>query len=188
MHYLIASNDILGSLTVGCHVVADGETLSFEEPWSFGTPTIIRVENDAALEAIKAKAGLGVTSAFAVEGLEEPGQGKAFAIGAHLMRDVQGFAPYAAAVPDVIRNFGCRYIARGGTVTPIAGTFVPDRAVVMEFPDADALAAFYFSEAYAPLLKIRLATTDPRFVMVARAGEIPDSARRLIADKLRRDV
>ena len=188
MHYLIASNDIAGALTAGCHVVADGETMSFEEPWSFGTPMIVRVEDTATLEAVKARAGLSVASAFAVEGLEEPGSGKAFAIGAHVMRDVEGFQPYAAAVGDVIKTFGCRYIARGGPVIPIAGSFVPDRVVLMEFPSADDLAAFYFSDAYAPLLKIRFATTDPRFVLVGRSGAIPESARRVIAQKLRRDA
>jgi uncharacterized protein (DUF1330 family) len=58
--------------------------------------------------------------------------------------------------------------------------------VLMEFPDADEAVAFYFSEAYAPLLKIRLRTTDPRFVLMSKAGAIPDSASRRIAEKLKR--
>ncbi len=73
----------------------------------------------------------------------------------------------------------------GRQVTPITGSFVPDRAVLMEFPTADEAVRFYFSDAYAPLLEIRLRTTDPRFVLMARSGSLPDSARDVIATKLR---
>jgi uncharacterized protein (DUF1330 family) len=54
----------------------------------------------------------------------------------------------------------------------------------MEFPSADEVVAFYFSESYAPLLRIRLAATEPRFVLVARAGSLPERTRRMIADGL----
>ena len=181
MQYLVASGVPSTQLPPGCHLVADGEMMSFEEPWSFGVPLIARVEDGADLGSLASIVG---AEAFLVEGIAEPGEGQAFAIGAHLMRDPEGFKPYAAGVPDVIKTYGCRYIARGGTVTPLAGSFVPDRAVLMEFASADQAVAFYFSDAYAPLLQIRLSTTDPRFVLMARSGPIPDSARRVIAEKL----
>ena len=53
----------------------------------------------------------------------------------------------------------------------------------MEFPSADDVVAFYFSEAYAPLLRIRLTATEPRFVVMARVGALPESARRVIAER-----
>jgi hypothetical protein len=46
------------------------------------------------------------------------------------------------------------------------------------------VVAFYYSEAYAPLLRIRLQATEPRFVLVARAGALPESVRRMIAERL----
>ena len=125
-------------------------------------PLIARVEDGADLGILKTIVG---ADAFLAEGILEPGTGQAFAIGAHMMRDPEGFKPYAAGVPDVIKNYSCRHIARGGKVTHITGSFVPDRAVLMEFPDADEAVAFYFSDAYAPLLQIRLRTTDPRFAL-----------------------
>jgi uncharacterized protein (DUF1330 family) len=173
VRYLIASGMTSAHLPQGCRVVADGAMISFEQPWSFGAPLIARVEDTANLDALQSAPGV---TAFVVEGIDEPGSGQAFAIGAHLMRDPEGFKPYAAAVPGVIKTFGCRYIARGGAVTPLAGSFVPDRAVLMEFSNADDAVAFYFSAAYAPLLKIRLKTTEPRFVVVARSGALPQSA------------
>jgi uncharacterized protein (DUF1330 family) len=184
VHYLIAGNDIAGALPEGCSIVADGEMVSFERPWTFGTPLLARIGDATPLEAVKARAA-GTVSAFAVEGFAEPGPGQVVIIAAHMMRDAKAFRPYAEAVPGVIARFGCRYLARGGNVTPIAGTFVPDRVVLMEFATADDAVAFYFSEAYAPLLKIRLATTEPRFVMLARSGALPAGPRRIVAEKLR---
>src|ERR1022692_4180752 len=181
MRYLVASGLSAAQLPNGCHLVADGEAISFEQPWSFGAPLIAQVDDGADLDALNSKPAV---SAFLVEGIEPPGAGQAFAIGAHRMRDAEAFKPYAARVADVIKDFGCRFIARGGAVTPLAGSFVPDRAVLMEFPSADNVAAFYFSESYAPLLRIRLKATEPRFVLVARAGSLPERTRRMIADGL----
>jgi uncharacterized protein (DUF1330 family) len=181
MRYLVASGLRAADLPTGCRVVADGEMASFEQPWSFGAPVIAQVEDGADLAALKAKPGV---TAFLVEGIEPPGEGQAFAIGAHRMRDAAAFKPYIARVPAVIAPYGCRYIARGNAVTPLAGSFAPDRAVLMEFPSADAVVAFYFSDAYAPLLRIRHAATEPRFVLLARSGALPSSARRVIMDHL----
>jgi uncharacterized protein (DUF1330 family) len=181
--YLVASGITARDLPPSCTLVADGESMSFEEPWSFGAPLLARADDIAALDALKARPGI---TAFAVEGLEEVGVGRAFGVGAHMMRDTEGFRPYAAAVPDVVRSFRGRFIARGGKVTPVAGTFVPDRVVLIEFPAAEDGAAFYFSDAYAPLLKIRLACTDPRFVLLARSGSLSEGARSAIAAGLRK--
>jgi uncharacterized protein (DUF1330 family) len=182
VHYLIAPKAETGKLPIGCHVLADGEIMSFEEPWSFGDPLIVRVNDDAALEA--AKTALAGSEAFAVEGLIEPGPSAAFVIAAHLMRDMERFKPYAAAIPGVVQSFNGKFIARAGKVTPIAGSFVPDRAVLIEFPTAADAVAFYFSDVYAPLLKLRLETTDPRFVVIARSGALPESARAEIEKRL----
>jgi uncharacterized protein (DUF1330 family) len=181
MRYLVASGLSAAQLPKGCHLVADGETISFEQPWSFGAPLIAQFDDGADLAALKAKPAI---SAFLVEGIAPPGDGKAFAIGAHRMRDAEAFTPYIARVPDVIAPYGCRYIARGGAVTPLCGAFTPDRLVLMEFPSADDVVAFYFSDAYAPLRRIRFAATEPRFVVMARSGALPQSAARVIADRM----
>jgi len=177
MRYLVASGLRSADLPSGCRVVADGEFVSLEQPWDFGAPLIAQVDDGADLSALKAKPGV---TAFTVEGALPPGEGKAFAIGAHKMRDAEAFKPYIARVPAVIAPYGCRYIARGGAVTPICGAFTPDRLVLMEFPGADDIAAFYFSAAYTPLLRIRLTATEPRFVLVMRAGAVPEHTQHAI--------
>jgi len=183
MRYLVASGLPSADLPRGCRVAADGEFVSLEQPWDFGAPVIAQVDDGADLGALKAKPGV---TAFTVEGQLPPGEGKAFAIGAHKMRDAEAFKPYIARVPAVIAPYGCRYIARGGAVTPICGAFTPDRLVLMESPGADDIAAFYFSAAYTPLLRIRLTATEPRFVLVMREGPVPENARRAVADGLAR--
>jgi len=181
MQYLVACGLNAPELPAGCRVIADGETIAFEEPWDFGPTLVARVDDGVDLSSFKGKAGI---TAFAVEGINEPDNGKAIAIGAHVMRDPEGFKPYAAGVPSVIKNYGCNYIARGGKVTALAGRFVPDRVVLMQFPAADEIVSFYFCDAYAPLLPIRLKTTEPRFVLMACKGAVQDSAKRVIAEKL----
>jgi uncharacterized protein (DUF1330 family) len=93
------------------------------------------------------------------------------------MLDPESFRPYGAAIPELLQRFGVRSLARGGTVTRLAGEFAPDRGVVLEFPSVEAVVDFYTSEVYAPLLKLRLRTTDPRFVVLSRSGAIPAQVR-----------
>lgn len=182
MHYLVTCGLAAADLPPGCRVIADGETIAFEEPWDFGATLIARIGDDADLSALQRRPGI---TAILVEGAAEPDDGQAFAIGAHIMRDPEGFKPYAAGVPAVIRDYGCNYLARGGKVTVLAGPFAPTRVVLMQFPDAGAITSFYFSDGYAPLLPIRLATTEPRFVLMARSGRVPGETRRVIAARLK---
>jgi uncharacterized protein (DUF1330 family) len=67
----------------------------------------------------------------------------------------------------------------------LGGDFVSDRAVILEFPTAAEAVAFYVSDVYAPLMRIRHATTDPRLVIVARAGALPAQARAAAESYLR---
>jgi uncharacterized protein (DUF1330 family) len=188
VHYLVASKAASAHLPEGVRPFADGETISFERPWTFGPPLIARLDDGfdpAALTAGISAAGL---NAFAVEGLAEPGAGQAFVLGGHIMRDIERFRPYAAAVPEVVMSHGGRFLARGGKVTPIAGAFIPERVVLIEFADAAKALAFYISDRYAPLLKIRLATTEARLLIMARSGALPAGVRAHAEAYLRRQT
>jgi uncharacterized protein (DUF1330 family) len=189
MQYLAASKAAAagGQLPDGCRALADGEMISFELPWTF-TPLIARLDDSIDLPALKAHLSEARHDAFAVEGLEEPGHGQAFVLGAHIVHDPVGFRPYAADIPDIVKSFGGRFIARAGRVTPLHGAFVPERVVVIEFPTADDALRFYTSERYAPLLKIRLATTEAHFMIMARSGELPAQVRTAAEAYLRRSA
>jgi uncharacterized protein (DUF1330 family) len=161
MHYLVASKSASSLLPPGSRLIADGEMVSFEQPWTFGAPLIALLPDGADLDALKAALSAANCN------------GQAFVLGGHIMRDMERFRPYAAAVPDVVKSFNGRFLARGGTVTPLGGAFIPERVVLIEFPAAGDALGFYISDLYAPLLKIRLATTEARLVIVARSGNLP---------------
>lgn len=185
MRYLVANKTAAGHLPDGCRLVADGEMISFEQPWTFGVPLIARMDDAVDLGKLRASLAPGV-NAFAVEGMDEPGTGQTYVLGGHIMRDMERFKPYAEAVPDVVKSFNGRFLARGGKVTPLAGEFVPERVVLIEFPTADDALGFYISDRYAPLLKIRLATTEARLVILSRSGDLPKQVRAAAEAYLRR--
>ena|SRR5258708_5950841 len=167
-----------------CRTIADGEIISFEQEWIFGAPLIARVDDAVRLEDLKAQVPAGC-NAFVVEGLAEPGVGEAFVFGAHTMRDIGHFQSYADLVPDVVAKFGGRFLARASKVTPVAGDVIADRVVITEYPTAMDAVAFYVSDAYAPLLKLRLATVNARLVVLARSGALPEAARKVAEGYLR---
>jgi uncharacterized protein (DUF1330 family) len=65
------------------------------------------------------------------------------------------YEAYRAEVPAVIAAHGGRYLVRGGATTMLEGTGVPQRQVILEFPDMAHLQAFYHSPQYQRLVTIR---------------------------------
>jgi uncharacterized protein (DUF1330 family) len=168
----------------GAEILASGEPLVLEGPWPFAQTTLAYCADDRAPAALQPHAQ-GTAGAFTVEGIESPGKGGAYVLAAHKMLDAEAFRPYAEAIPGILRDFGVRSLARGGKVTPLAGDFVPDRGVVLEFPSAESVVDFYTSDLYAPLLALRLRTVVPRFVVLSRSGAISAAARAKAEDFLR---
>jgi uncharacterized protein (DUF1330 family) len=54
------------------------------------------------------------------------------------------FEEYKRAVVPALENFGGRFLARGAALEVMekSGTWVPDRLVIVEFPDIAALKAW----------------------------------------------
>jgi uncharacterized protein (DUF1330 family) len=65
------------------------------------------------------------------------------------------YEEYRREVPAVIAAHGGRYLVRGGAVKVLEGHGVPNRQVILEFPDMARLEAFYHSPEYQRLLAIR---------------------------------
>ena len=80
--------------------------------------------------------------------------------------DPEGFERYRAGVPAVIAQYGGRYAVRGGMMDRLENAEGFDRVVVLEFPSLDAARAFYRSPEHAPLLKLRIETTESQVVLV----------------------
>jgi uncharacterized protein (DUF1330 family) len=181
LRYLVAASAAVDTLKIGPErIVAQGEAMVFEGPWPWASPVVARLD-DAAFEQARASKLEG----YAVEALAEPGNGEAFVVAAHRMLDLAAFQPYAEQVGAVVAHFNGRFLARAGKATVLGGDFVSERAVIIEFPTAADAVAFYVADIYAPLINIRHATTDPRFLVMARSGALPAAARATAESYLR---
>ena len=181
MSYLVSGRAAIERLALDAHcIVAQGDAMVLEGPWPWTALVVARVD-DAATDSIRVS---GIDG-YLVDAIVDPGEGKALVVAAHRMLDLEGFKPYAAEVGAVVERFGGRFLARSGKAMMLGGDFVSERAVIVEFPTAEDAVAFYVSDIYAPLMTIRHATTDPRFLVMARAGALPAEARAAAESYLR---
>lgn len=65
------------------------------------------------------------------------------------------YETYRKDVPAVLAAHGGRFLVRGGAVSVLEGNGVPQRQVILEFPDMAHLQAFYHSPEYQRLVAIR---------------------------------
>ncbi len=89
---------------------------------------------------------------------------------AYLIADVEitdsvGYEEYRQKVPATIAAYGGRYLARGGAVQVLEGTWSPKRCVVVEFPSMAQFKAWWSSPEYQPLRALRARTTNSHLVV-----------------------
>lgn len=65
------------------------------------------------------------------------------------------YEDYRRAAPGAIRQYGGRYIVRGGKVEIMEGSHDGRRIVVLEFPTLDDARRFWHSPEYAEARKFR---------------------------------
>jgi uncharacterized protein (DUF1330 family) len=82
------------------------------------------------------------------------------------VRDAAVFGEYRDKVAPVIARYGGRYLVRGGAIETLEGGLPLKRLVVLEFPSLDAARSFYHSAEYAPVMKLRFASTVSDIVLV----------------------
>jgi len=85
--------------------------------------------------------------------------------------DPERYPRYRAQVPQVLAQYGGRFLVRAGAVHPLEGDLGLDRFVVIEFPSLEAARRFYDSPEYAPLLKLRMETTKSEVALIE--GYVP---------------
>ena len=71
------------------------------------------------------------------------------------INDAERYERYREAAPPSIAAFGGRYLARGGKLAVLEGTWDPARVVILEFPDLATAKAWYGSEEYGAARQIR---------------------------------
>jgi uncharacterized protein (DUF1330 family) len=80
--------------------------------------------------------------------------------------DPAGYESYRPLAGASVAQYGGKFVVRGGKAELIEGTKDPARIVVIEFPDTEAAKRWYNSPEYQQALKIRLANSTGRVILV----------------------
>ncbi len=81
------------------------------------------------------------------------------------VRNADGYKQYVAALPDILRKFGGRYVTRGGKTEVVEGKS-RSRIVVVEFPSYETALACYRSPEYAKAIALRQANADADLIVI----------------------
>ena len=65
-----------------------------------------------------------------------------------------------------VERHGGKFLARGGALTVLEGSWDPQRVVVVEFPSVEAARAWYTSEDYRAAREVRAGGGEWRIVVV----------------------
>jgi uncharacterized protein (DUF1330 family) len=77
-----------------------------------------------------------------------------------------GYEVYRPLAGASIAQYGGKFVVRGGKAELVEGTQEPARIVVIEFADTAAAKRWYNSPEYQEALKIRLANSKGRMLLV----------------------
>jgi uncharacterized protein (DUF1330 family) len=80
--------------------------------------------------------------------------------------DPERYDGYRALAGPAVEAAGGRYLARGGATRVLEGERVPNRIVILEFPDLDAAQAWYDSPQYAEARQAREGAAVGSFIAV----------------------
>lgn len=80
--------------------------------------------------------------------------------------DPEQYSKYTALTPAAVAEAGGKFIVRGGRQEALEGEEGRARTVVLEWPSYDAAKAFYESETYSEIKKLRQPASEADFLLV----------------------
>ena len=83
--------------------------------------------------------------------------------------DPKMYETYKGPAAESVAAFGGRYLARGGAVQVLEGSWKPERAVILEFPSVQRAREWWNSGLYAPIKAVRHAAATTSMVLVEGA-------------------
>lgn len=86
------------------------------------------------------------------------------------VRDAEAFQLYRTRAANSIARHGGRYLARGGGIEPLEGTWGPRTIIVVEFPGTEQARAWYRSPEYASALEVRDQALGRNLILVDGIG------------------
>ena len=91
---------------------------------------------------------------------------KGYLVANAIITDPERYVDYQKKVPELVAQYGGKYLVRAGAMYPMEGDLGIERMVIVEFESIDAARRFYESVEYAPLLKLRKETTRSQLAFV----------------------
>lgn len=82
------------------------------------------------------------------------------------VKDPVRYEDYKRGAEASIRQYGGKYIARGGKVDVLEGEWKPARLVLLEFPSTEAARRWFDSPEYQASAVVRRATSDGELVLL----------------------
>ncbi len=80
--------------------------------------------------------------------------------------DPERYEDYKARAGPSVEQYGGKYIVRGGACEVLEGERVPNRVVVLEFPDAAAARRWYTSSEYSAAKAVRAEAAAGSLILV----------------------
>ena len=90
----------------------------------------------------------------------------AYVISDVTLRDPNAVEIYRTRAAASIAQYGGRYLARGGEIEVLEGSWQPRAIIVVEFPDAERARAWYRSPEYASGLEVRDLALSRNLILV----------------------
>ena len=91
----------------------------------------------------------------------------AYMVGMLDIRDPSWLRDYRAKTEALIRQYGGRYLVRGGAMEVLEGDKpAPSAMVVVEFPSMEQARAWYNDPEYGPLIALRMTGADLDLILV----------------------
>ena len=93
----------------------------------------------------------------------------AYVVGDIHITDLDSYKAHVPAALATVARFGGHVIAGGGKLELLDGEPMPERVVIIEFPDAETARRWYRSQEYQAALaalKVRLATSHGRVFLI----------------------
>ncbi len=81
---------------------------------------------------------------------------------------------YVPGIPASLEPYGGRILAACDEPKALEGAVPPGRAVILEFPDPESARKWYESDAYAPLLALRLSISTAWLAAVPGGIHVKD--------------
>lgn len=90
----------------------------------------------------------------------------AYVVGDIHITDPVAFRAHVPVALATVARFGGHVIAGGGKIELLDGGPLPERVVIIEFPDAETARRWHRSDDYQAALKVRLATSHGRVFLI----------------------